>query len=98
MSISATKTIFLTGATGLVGSHVAEEAVRRGHKVRALVRASSDTRFLDSLGVEKVPGDLEDAESLRRGVAGADWVINCAAKVGDWGPLEEFRRLNVDAL
>ncbi|HEY2156161.1 MAG TPA: NAD-dependent epimerase/dehydratase family protein, partial [Isosphaeraceae bacterium] len=92
------KTVFVTGATGLVGSHVAEEALRRGHRVRALVRETSDTRFLDGLGVEKVPGDLEDVEALRAGVAGADWVINCAAKVGDWGPLEEFRRLNVAAL
>src|SRR5262249_38351057 len=49
-------------------------------------------------GVEKVVGDLEDSETLRRGVDGADWVFNCAAKVGDWGTLDEFRRLNVDAL
>jgi 2-alkyl-3-oxoalkanoate reductase len=98
MSASQSKTIFLTGGTGLVGSHVAEEAVRRGHKVRALVRKSSDTSYLDGLGVEKVNGDLEDIEALRSGVAGSDWVINCAAKVGDWGPLEEFRRLNVAAL
>src|SRR5271167_1816161 len=98
MSQTNSKTIFITGATGLVGGHAAEEALRRGHRVRALVRASSDTRWLDPLGVEKVPGELEDAESLRRGVAGADWVFNCAAKVGDWGTLAEFRRLNVDAL
>jgi nucleoside-diphosphate-sugar epimerase len=91
------KTIFITGATGLVGSHAAEEALRRGHRVRALVRGSSDTRWLDAWGVEKVPGDLSDPEALRRGVAGADWVFNCAAKVGDWGTLEEFRRLNVEA-
>jgi 2-alkyl-3-oxoalkanoate reductase len=97
MSANAPKTIFITGATGLVGSHVVEEALRRGDRVKALVRASSDTRWLDSQGVEKVPGDLEDAEALRRGVAGADWVFNCAAKVGDWGTLEEFRRLNVEA-
>ncbi len=97
MNTTSSKTIFLTGATGLVGSHVAEEALRRGHTVRALVRASSDTSFLDRLGVEKVNGDLADADALRRGVAGADWVINAAAKVGDWGPIEEFRRLNVDA-
>jgi uncharacterized protein YbjT (DUF2867 family) len=58
MSTTPSKTLFLTGATGLVGSHVAEEALRRGHHVRALVRGSSDTTFLDSLGVEKVPGDL----------------------------------------
>ena len=97
MNASSSKTIFVTGATGLVGSHAVEEALRRGHRVRALVRASSDTRLLDQWGVEKVEGDLEDADALRRGVAGADWVFNCAAKVGDWGTLEEFRRLNVEA-
>jgi nucleoside-diphosphate-sugar epimerase len=96
--MTPTKTVFVTGATGLVGSHVAEEATRRGHRVRALVRASSDTRWLDHLGVETVVGDLEDIPSLRAGVTGADWVFNCAAKVGDWGTLDEFRRLNVDAL
>ena len=98
MTETLRRTIFLTGATGLVGSHVAEEAIRRGHTVRALVRSSSDTKFLDTLGVTKVSGDLEDVDALRRGVEGADWVINSAAKVGDWGPLEEFRRLNVAAL
>ncbi|MFO0889546.1 MAG: NAD-dependent epimerase/dehydratase family protein [Isosphaeraceae bacterium] len=92
------KTIFITGATGLVGSHAVEEALRRGHRVRALVRATSDTRRLEALGVEKVQGDLEDAEALLRGARGADWIFNCAAKVGDWGTLAEFRRLNVEAL
>src|SRR6478735_2761043 len=92
------KTIFVTGGTGLVGSHAVEEALKRGHRVRALVRASSDTTWLDARGVEKVPGDLEDAAALREGVRGADWVFNCAAKVGDWGTLDEFLRLNVDAL
>jgi nucleoside-diphosphate-sugar epimerase len=91
------RTLFVTGATGLVGSHAVEEGLKRGHRVRVLARASSDTRWLDSLGVEKVTGDLADAQALKRGVAGADWVFNCAAKVGDWGSLEEFRRLNVDA-
>ncbi|HWE38258.1 MAG TPA: NAD-dependent epimerase/dehydratase family protein [Isosphaeraceae bacterium] len=90
-------TIFVTGGTGLVGSHAIEEALARGHRVKALVRPSSDTTHLDRWGVEKVVGDLEDAEALRRGVEGADWVFNCAAKVGDWGTLEEFRRLNVAA-
>jgi len=92
------RTIFVTGATGLVGSHVVEEGLKRGHRVRALVRASSNTRWLDQQGVEKVAGDLSDASALRRGVEGAQWVFNCAAKVGDWGKLDEFRRLNVEAL
>lgn len=95
---SVAKTIFVTGGTGLVGSHAVEQALARSHRVRALVRASSDTTWLDRWGVEKVPGDLEDADALRRGVEGADWVFNCAAKVGDWGTLDDFRRLNVDAL
>jgi len=55
------KTIFITGGSGLVGSHAVEEALKRGHRVRALVRASSDTSWLDRWGVEKVVGDLEDA-------------------------------------
>jgi nucleoside-diphosphate-sugar epimerase len=98
MSTLSPKTIFVTGATGLVGSHVAEEACKRGHHVRALVRRTSDTRWLDRWGVQTIVGDLEDANALRAGVAGSDWVFNCAAKVGDWGTLEEFRRLNVEAL
>jgi nucleoside-diphosphate-sugar epimerase len=98
MANDAGKTIFITGATGLVGGHAAEEALRRGHRVRALVRPSSDTRWLDRWGVERIVGDLEDAAALRAGAAGADWIFNCAAKVGDWGTLEEFRRLNVEAL
>jgi nucleoside-diphosphate-sugar epimerase len=91
------KTLFVTGGTGLVGSHVIEEALRRGHRVKALARSTSDTRLLDEWGVEKVLGDLDDPQALREGVSNADWVINCAAKVGDWGTLEEFRRLNVGA-
>jgi len=91
------KRIFVTGATGLVGSHVVEEALARGDRVRALVRSTSDTRWLDRCGIEQVVGDLADAQALRAGVAGAEWVINCGARVGDWGPPEEFRRLNVVA-
>jgi nucleoside-diphosphate-sugar epimerase len=92
------KTIFITGATGLVGSHAAEEALKRGHRVRALVRSTSDTRWLDQWGVQTIVGDLEDPAALKAGATGADWVFNCAAKVGDWGTLDEFRRLNVEAL
>ena len=92
------KTIFITGATGLVGSHAAEEALKRGHRVRALVRPTSDTRWLDQWGVQTIVGDLEDPAALKAGASGADWVFNCAAKVGDWGSLDDFRRLNVHAL
>ena len=98
MPTESARIIFITGATGLVGGHAAEEALKRGHRVRALVRPTSDTRWLDQWGVERIVGDLEDPDALRAGAAGADWIFNCAAKVGDWGALEEFRRLNVEAL
>ena len=62
MDTKSVKTIFITGATGLVGSHAAEEALKRGHRVRALVRPTSDTRWLDQWGVQTVVGDLEDSQ------------------------------------
>lgn len=90
--------IAVTGATGLVGSHVVAEAQRRGHKVVALVRSGSNTSFLDSLAVQMVVGDLHDRPALEKFCRDADFVVNCAARVGDWGKLEHFRRDNVDAL
>ncbi|HZT80349.1 MAG TPA: NAD-dependent epimerase/dehydratase family protein [Gemmataceae bacterium] len=87
----------ITGATGLLGSHVAERLARRGEAVRALVRPASDTTFLRQLGVELFPGDLHDPDSLRRCVEGADIVYHCAARVGDWGPWSLYQREVIDA-
>lgn len=64
-------------------------------RVRALTRGSSDTRLLDQLGVERVDGELTDPASLQKAVAGATIVVHCAAKVGDWGPVDEYRAVNV---
>jgi len=90
--------ILITGATGFVGGHVAEAAVARGHSVSTIARASSDTALLDRLGVEVHRGDLTDANLLRRAVEGVDIIVHSAAKVGDWGPIEGYRAVNVDAL
>ena len=81
----------VTGGTGLLGSHIAEQLVARGTPVRALVRPSSETGFLQSLGVELVRGDLADAKSCEAAVDGVRVVYHAAAKVGDWGSWEEFR-------
>lgn len=88
----------ITGATGFVGGHLAEACVARGWKIRALVRAGSDTSLLEKLGVPLQCGDLTDAETLRRAVEGVDAIVHCAAKVGDWGGVEEYRAVNVEAL
>lgn len=92
-----TKLNVVTGATGLLGSHVAELLVARGERVRAIVRSTSDTAFLRSLGVELATADLSDAASLTRHVDGADVVYHCAAHVGDWGPWSTFQAGVVDA-
>src|SRR5260370_12123063 len=87
----------VTGATGLLGSHIAEQLVARGERVRALVRPTSDTTFLKLLGIDMVTGDLADPASLRRAVDGADVVYHCAARVGDWGPWRAYKVNIVDA-
>jgi nucleoside-diphosphate-sugar epimerase len=88
----------ITGATGFVGGHLAEACAARGMKTRALVRAGSATESLKKLGVELVVGDLTDAAAIQQAVEGVEAVVHCAAKVGDWGPVEDYRAVNVDAL
>jgi nucleoside-diphosphate-sugar epimerase len=86
----------VTGGTGLLGSHIAEQLCRQGIAVRALCRVGSDTAFLRSLGAEIVDGDVTDLESVRRACAGAEVVYHSAARVGDWGPWEDFVRVSID--
>lgn len=90
-------TDLVTGATGMLGSHIAERLVAHGRRVRALVRPGSDTRFLESLGVELVRGDLTDIDSCAPAVRGIEVIYHCAAKVGDWGPWREFQTNCIDA-
>jgi dihydroflavonol-4-reductase len=59
--------IFITGATGFVGSHVARHLLAEGHTLRASVRPSSDSAELEQLGVELAPVSLSDADGTRAG-------------------------------
>jgi len=91
-----THTVLITGATGFLGSHVAERLHARGDRVRALARPGSEISHLQSLGAEIVSGDLA---TLPAGAFdGVDVVVHCAAKVGDWGPVEDYRNVNVEGL
>jgi nucleoside-diphosphate-sugar epimerase len=87
----------VTGAAGMLGSHIAERLVGRGRRVRALVRPSRDASFIESLGVEVVRGDLTDPDSCRRALGGVETVYHAAAKVGDWGHWREFQSDCIDA-
>jgi len=68
--------ILLTGGTGFLGSHVAELLVAAGHEVRASIRSTSDTRWLDPLPVETVVADLEDPDRLATALGGISDVMH----------------------
>ena len=91
-------TCLITGATGFVGGHLAEACAERGFTVRGLARAGGETSVLERCGATVVRGDLTDAKAVREAVEGVTVVFHCAAKVGDWGPVEDYRSVNVDAL
>jgi 2-alkyl-3-oxoalkanoate reductase len=86
----------ITGATGLLGSHTADQLCRRGVPVRALVRRNSDTRFLQTLPIELVVADLENLAATPRALADAGTVYHCAALVRDWGTWDEYYRGTVE--
>jgi nucleoside-diphosphate-sugar epimerase len=69
---------FVTGATGFVGSHLAAALVGRGDEVVCLARRPEQAAFLASLGALVSPGSLEDADSLRAALVGADVVYHVA--------------------
>jgi len=70
--------IFLTGATGFVGSHVLPQLIEAGHEVLCLSRSDSGAKQLAAAGAEVHRGDLEDPSTLRSGAEQADAVIHCA--------------------
>src|SRR5262245_40056435 len=91
-------TLLVTGATGMVGSSVARRGVELGYHVQAMIRRGSDRRALDGVAVQFVEGDLAQPEALPAALAEAEIVVHTAAQVGDWGPAEKYRAINVIGL
>jgi farnesol dehydrogenase len=94
--MSTTNTVFVTGATGFIGTRLVNELVRRGDRVRALARSSSDVSGLQGDGIERIQGDIQDQESLRRGMEGCRQVFHLAARAKNWArDKQEFFGPNV---
>jgi nucleoside-diphosphate-sugar epimerase len=85
--------LLVTGATGFLGSHIAERLAKEGHQVRVLARKTSNRQFLDGFRYEEALGDVTDAGSLRGAVEGVDGVIHAAALVKARGAAE-FNAVN----
>lgn len=92
---STERLMLVTGATGLVGSHVADRAIRDGWRVRALCRSNSDIRLLQRWGVEIVTGSLTEPYAIQGALRNVTHVVHAAAMLGDWGPVEPYRDVNV---
>ena len=82
--------VFVTGATGFIGSHLCRALVSAGHSTRALIRASSSLSLIEDIELDLVVGDLMDTASLETAMEEMDVVIHCGAEVGGWKDRESM--------
>src|SRR5262245_1301588 len=85
--------VLVTGGTGFIGLHLVEALVRRGDGVRCLVRANSQVSPLKKLGVELVPGDVDDASALQKATTSVEVVYHVAGIVRAYRS-REFYQVN----
>lgn len=92
-----TRVALVTGATGLVGSHLVERLARDGWTVRAMVRDPAGAAWLGPLGASDiVRGDVLDAAAVRQAATGTSAIFHTAAAISPKAGWEAFRSTNID--
>ena len=87
--------IFVTGATGFIGSHLVKRLLKEGYQVTVLLRKHSSTQYIPTNKVKTVFGDIRDYQSLQQGMEGSQVVFHNAALARDWGRKKDFHDINV---
>ena len=89
--------IFVTGATGFIGTELVKELIGAGHQVRGLTRSDAGVEQLQAAGAEVHRGDLQDLDSLRGGAKGMDAVVNLAFN-HDWSKFAQNGQDEIKAI
>ena len=76
--------VFITGATGFIGSYLARRLAFLGYKLKCLARQTSDLSILNSLSASITIADITDRDAIRKAIEGVDIVYHSAALVGEW--------------
>ena len=89
--------VFVTGATGFIGTELVRDLIEAGHQVRGLTRSEEGAEQLKAVGAEVHRGDLTDLESLRQGATGMDAVVNLAFS-HDWSKFAQSSQDEIKAI
>jgi nucleoside-diphosphate-sugar epimerase len=90
--------VFITGASGFIGSAVVPELVRGGHSVVGLARSDAAAHKIAALGIDVVRGDLTDLDTLRRAASAAEGVVHCGFSHDNWADREGNLQKDRDAI
>lgn len=91
--------IFITGATGFIGTHFVERLLETDHELYCFARETSQIQGLQATRARIITGDIKDKESLIEGMTGCDWLVQLASSFEFWVPDKRvYHEVNVDGL